>query len=89
VGEPVGDELDMWSEGGNLLLPNSKLTIHYANALHAYSTRPYPDREPLNDFNVDSVAPEITVDLSWSEYVAGKDPVLEIIGRSLRSRRKA
>ena len=81
VGEPVGDELDTWSEGGNLLLPNSKLTIHYANALHAYSRRAFPDREPLHDFNIDSLAPDITVEMDWSEYIAGKDPVMEVVGR--------
>lgn len=79
VGEPVGDELDTWSEGGNLILPNSKLTVHYANALHAYSTRAYPDRDPVHDFNVESVAPDITVEISWSDYIAGRDPMLEAV----------
>lgn len=30
IGEPVGDDLDFWAEGGNLVLPHSKLTVHYA-----------------------------------------------------------
>ncbi len=42
VGEPAGDELDTWSEGGNLELPNSKLTVHYTNGFHGYSKRDYP-----------------------------------------------
>ena len=83
VGEPVGDELDTWSEGGNLILPNSKLTIHYTNALHAYSTRAFPDREPIHDYNVDSVAPDISVETSWNDFIAGNDPVLEAVRKRI------
>ena len=39
VGEPVGDELDWWAEGGSIELPNSKLTLHYSNGFHGYSKR--------------------------------------------------
>lgn len=84
VGEPVGDGLDMWSEGGNVLLPNSKLTVHYGNAFHGYSKRAYPDREILNDYDVDSVAPDVTVEPSWSDYLAGKDPLLEAVLKRIR-----
>jgi hypothetical protein len=31
VGEPAGDGLHFWAEGGNLVLPNSGLAAHYAN----------------------------------------------------------
>ena len=85
VGEPVGDGLDTWSEGGNLLLPNSKLTVHYGNAFHAYSKKEYPDRWPyLLDLDVDSVAPDIFVEPSWDEYIHGKDPVLEAVAKKIR-----
>ena len=46
VGEPVGDHLDYWSEGGNIELPFSGLTLHFANGFHGYSKRPYPDLDP-------------------------------------------
>jgi len=82
VGEPVGDGLDTWSEGGNLTLPNSKLTVHYANAFHAYSKREYPDRQILLDLDVDSVAPDVVVEPSWAQYMQGKDPVLVCCLRS-------
>ncbi len=86
VGEPVGDELDTWSEGGNLILPNSKLTVHYANALHAYSTRAYPGREPIHDYNLESVAPDIPIEVSLNDYIAGRDPLLEaVITRGTKS----
>jgi hypothetical protein len=85
VGEPVGDELDTWSEGGNLILPNSKLTVHYANAAHAYSKREYPDRRPyVLDLDVDSVAPDVRVETSWTDYIKGRDPALEAIAKRIR-----
>ncbi len=89
VGEPVGDELDMWSEGGNLTLPNSKLTVHYANGFHSYSRREYLDRRPyLMDLDVDSVAPDIPVEPTWTEYVRGKDPVFEAVTKRIRQTRR-
>ena len=85
VGEPVGDELDTWSEGGNLVLPNSKLTIHYANAAHAYSKREYPDRQPyVEDYDVDSIAPDVMIEPSWTDYIHGRDPVFEVVAKRIR-----
>src|SRR5213593_136285 len=78
VGEPVGDNLDLWSEGGNLILPNSHLTVHYANGFHAYSQRAYPAFQPyFSDLNVATLAPDKIVEVTWSDYVAGQDPLLE------------
>jgi hypothetical protein len=89
VGEPVGDELDMWAEGGNLTLPNSKLTAHYANAFHSYSKREYPDRQPyLLDLDVDSIMPDVVVEPSWDDYIRGKDPVLDIVAARIRRMRR-
>lgn len=78
VGEPVGDRLDMWSEGGNIVMPNSKLTLHFANGFHGYSTVDYPDRRPyFMDLNVPDLDPDVPVALSWRDYVARRDPALE------------
>ena len=78
VGEPVGDNLDLWSEGGNLKLPNSGLTVHYANGFHAYSQREYPAFKPyFSDLNVATLAPDRVVEAKWSNYLAGRDPVLD------------
>jgi hypothetical protein len=77
VGEPVGDGLDLWSEGGNLLLPNSGLTVHYANGFHAYSQKDYPQFKPyFADLNVATLAPDKLVMTGWEDYAAGRDPVL-------------
>ena len=78
VGEPVGDALDYWAEGGNLRLPNSGLTVHYANGFHGYSPRAYPEREPFfMNLNVASLSPDVLVQSTSREYLAGVDPVLD------------
>ncbi|MGH7469493.1 MAG: hypothetical protein ACRENP_16195 [Longimicrobiales bacterium] len=85
IGEPVGDELDMWSEGGNIVLPNSRLTVHYANGFHAYSPRDYPEFRPyFADLNVGSLEPDVVVEQSWADYAAGRDRVLEVAMSRLR-----
>src|SRR5262249_38294649 len=87
VGEPVGDELDTRSQGGNLGLPNSGLTVHYANAFHAYSKRVYADRDPVFDLDVASLEPVRALEPSWDEYVRGADPVYDAALSLLASRR--
>jgi len=80
VGEPAGDDLDMWSEGGNLVLPNSGLTAHYSNGFHAYSKREYPENKPyLMDLDVESLAPDAAVEPRWDDYASGRDPVIEAV----------
>lgn len=89
VGEPVGDDLDFWAEGGNLVLPNSKLTAHYGNAFHAYSKREYPDHRPyLLDLDVNSVMPDVVVEPSWADYIGGKDPVFDAVAERIRRARR-
>src|SRR5262249_34521381 len=74
IGEPAGDGLEMWSEGGNLVMPNSKLTLHYGNGFHRYSKREYPDRRPyVEEMSVDSTAPDIAVEPTWDAYINGRD----------------
>ena len=81
VGEPVGDDLDMWSEGGNLVLPRSRLTLHYADRFHSYSTVPHPELKEwlAYDLEVEDLHPDIPVGLSSREYFAGRDPVMNAI----------
>ena len=80
VGEPVGDDLDYFSEGGNIVLPNSKLTAHYANGFHTYSKKEYPQFKPYYlDMDADDLEPNVRVSLSSKEYFAGKDPVLDAV----------
>lgn len=82
VGEPVGDRIRMWAEGGNLWLPNARLALRYSTGLHDYS-RPCRG-EPgcfwvLHFFpmQVASLEPDLRVDYTFDDYLALRDPVLE------------
>jgi hypothetical protein len=85
IGEPVGDRLDFWSEGGNLILPHSGLTVHYANAFHRYSTVDYPARQPYYfELRVTSLAPDIQVEPTWDDYINGRDPAVTKVATRLK-----
>jgi len=79
VGEPAGDDIDFWAEGGNLTLPNSGLTAHYANGFHHYSAASYPSIVPYVKLTIDTLAPSLPAKSSWSDYMAGKDVAMEAI----------
>ena len=66
----------------------TKKIVMLRTALHSYSKRQYPDRQPLLDLDVDSVAPDLVVEPNWIEYIHGKDPVLEAVIRRIRSARR-
>jgi hypothetical protein len=86
VGEGPGDELDYWSEGGNVPLPYSGILMHFADRMHTYSRVSYdlaPELRDLN-FEVDSVEPDVHTRLRWADYIAGRDPSLEAIVRRPR-----
>jgi hypothetical protein len=87
VGEPVGDVMDFWSEGGNIILPNSGLAAHFANGAHSYSTAPCPQGVKCLDLNVASLKPDIPVLLSWQDYQAGRDPAMAAIVNMLAASR--
>jgi hypothetical protein len=77
LGEPAGDDLDHWSEGGYIRLPNSKLEVDFQTVLHSYSAAPCPRDVSCVDMEIQTLAPEIPVATSWADYASGRDPVLE------------
>ncbi|QDZ06907.1 hypothetical protein FPZ24_04945 [Sphingomonas panacisoli] len=82
VGELVGDSMDFWSEGGNLLLPNSGLAAHFANVPHSFSTAPCPPVNYCEEGSAPSLRPDVPTFLSWQQYIEKRDPSLEaIVGR--------
>jgi hypothetical protein len=86
VGSEPGDGLDTWAEGGNVVLPNSKLVLHYADKAHRYSKRPLdvPKEQVWLDMNIDDLKPDEPAPLSFTDYVAGRDPAVQaILGRPL------
>lgn len=86
IGESFGDELDFWSEGGNLLTPNSKLSLHYSNRFHSMSSVEHPEfRQFLvkdTDLSITSAGPDVLVRMSARDYFAGRDPALEAVLRA-------
>lgn len=81
VGEPGGDRRDFWSEGGNILLPNSGLAAHFANGAHSYSPAPCPGGLWCADASVPSLDPDLPAPLRWVDYLAGRDPAMEAVLR--------
>jgi hypothetical protein len=70
VGEPIGERPNSYSENDELTLPRSRLVV-------SYSTRYYQ----FLDQDVPAVVPDVRIDPGWSEFRAGRDPVIEWILR--------
>jgi hypothetical protein len=82
VGEPVGDRLQFFSEGGWTCLPNDPLCVAYETGKHDY-------QHACNDwdvcfwlnyffqFRVKSLDPDEAIPLSFKDWRAGVDPVLD------------
>ena len=85
VGEPVGDILEIWSEGGNLLTPNSRLSLHFADRLHSYSPVVRPEFSQYlikdTDLSITNPGPDIPATMSARDYFAGRDPALAAVIR--------
>jgi hypothetical protein len=82
IGEPVGDRLHLWAEGGSLTLPNSELAIGFATGLHDYSRSCFGERGCFwimyfYPMHVQSFAPDIRVPYNFDDYVSLRDPTLE------------
>lgn len=88
VGTDPGDELDYWSEGGNVQLPHSGINMHFADRVHTYSVQPSTFSESLVylDLSVSDMAPDLAAHWEWSSYRQGRDPFTEAaVDRSLTS----
>src|ERR1700722_5654564 len=82
VGEPVGDRLRFYSEGGSACLPNSPLCVAYETGKHDYQ-HACTDWDVcfwLNyffSFQVRSLDPDEVIPLSFSDWRSGVEPVLD------------
>lgn len=70
VGEPIGERPNSYSENDEMTLPNSRLVV-------SYSTKYYK----FLDEDVPAVLPDVRMDPAWTDFRAGRDPVLEWILR--------
>jgi hypothetical protein len=82
LGEPVGDRLTFYGEGNQGCLPYDNLCLHYATGMHDYAHR-CDDWDRCFWLNwifpvqVKSLAPDETIKMTFSDYTARRDPVLE------------
>lgn len=82
IGEPVGDRLQFYSEGGQACLPNHSLCVVYQTGKHDYqhACDDWTVCFWLNHFfelRVKSLDPDEVVPLSFKDWRAGVDPVLD------------
>ena len=79
-----GDAGQFWSEGKYLDLPNSKIAVRHSPEFHDYETgclelgKCYWATVAFGPRGI-SIAPETRVELSFKDYAAGRDPVLETV----------
>jgi hypothetical protein len=88
VGEPVGDRLIFYSEGGSLTLPNSGIPIRFATGLHDYRNGcrwfgPCYWMNYVFPVAVPALDPEIAAPLTAAALSAGRDPGLEAVAAAL------
>jgi hypothetical protein len=82
LGEPVGDRLQFFSEGGLACLPNYPLCVAYETGKHDYQ-HACTDWDVcfwLNyafQFRVKSLDPDEVIPLTFKDWRAGVDPVLD------------
>jgi hypothetical protein len=81
VGQGVGDRTRIWAEGGNMTLPNSKLSVRFATGLHDY-THPCTGEDGcfwvmyFFQTHVDNLQPDVYVPYNFDDYSHLRDPVL-------------
>jgi hypothetical protein len=78
IGEPVGDRLSFYAEGGTACLPNLKVCVNYQTGKHDY-VRPCTDWHECYWVNwfypvrVTSLQPDIAVPLRFEDWNVGHD----------------
>ena len=84
VGEPVGDRLTFWAEGGRFVLPNVQVGVSYAAGKHDYVHACWNVLECfwvnyLYPVRVDTLRPDIAAPLTFADYRALRDPALDAV----------
>lgn len=82
IGEPVGDRLSFFSEGGSGCLPNLKVCISYQTGKHDYAhpCRDWRECFWLNWFypvRVKSLQPDVIIPLRFADWNQGHDAAYE------------
>jgi hypothetical protein len=66
VGQEIGEKPNSYQEPRNMTLPNSHLTIRYSTDYYRFATSAE-----------NAIRPDQEIVPSWTDYQAGRDPVLE------------
>jgi hypothetical protein len=87
IGTSVGDRLVSWGEDNLLQLPNSEIEIKFSTGKHDLINGCGDWRECywgnlFSDLRIDSLDPDVRVPLSYADYRAGRDPVMETITKT-------
>jgi hypothetical protein len=69
VGEPIGERPNSYQEKREVTLPNSHLVMTYSTKLYTFVAKEGENR----------ISPDVLVPTSWSDFKAGRDPVLEYV----------
>ncbi len=85
IGEPVGDHLVFWANGGEaMVLPNSGIPVRVWKAMEDWESGCdnwwlcfIPTM--LTDVGVGTLDPDVRIALSFGDYTAGRDPVMDYI----------
>jgi hypothetical protein len=89
IGEPVGDRLRFWSEGGDVCMPNSHYCLRPTTGLwdleHGCKSVPgcYGDQF---DATAGSLQPQLSAPLTAAAWLAGRDLAMEAVASELRRR---
>lgn len=67
IGEPTGGKPNHFGEIKSFVLPNSKIKIMYSTKFHRLT----------NETGLESVKPDIQVELTFNDWNNGRDPVLQ------------
>ena len=78
IGEPIGDRLSFYSEGGKACLPNLKVCMYFQTAKHDYGHACNDWHECfwlnwLYPVRVKSLKPDIVLPLKFEDWNAGRD----------------
>lgn len=89
VGEEVGDRLVFFAEGGPMTSPNLGMKISSASRRHDYQNgcATWTDcHPPVVQFPiaVPTLRPDLPAPLTFSDWMAGRDPAMEAIARVMR-----
>jgi hypothetical protein len=94
IGEPVGDRLSFFSEGGSACLPNLKICVHYQTGKHDYAHACNSWHECfwlnwLYPVRVESLQPDTVVPLTFADWNAGQDRAYSVACELLLKRAAA